>query len=167
MSRYSEFFLNSSGSVAKIECIEFMHPDFSQTYRVVRNMAAGCTATYEDGVAYAHTYYPLKIDIKGASNDMDQRLTLVFGDLGEIMPIEIDRVRAGDGFLIKPTIKYRVFQSDDLAGGPLFGPLVLQGHSFSFSAEGVQVEAGAPSLNVTKTGEYYTLDRFPMLRGFL
>jgi hypothetical protein len=28
-------------------------------------------------------------------------------------------------------------------------------------------EAKAPSLNVNKTGELYTFDRFPMLKGFL
>jgi hypothetical protein len=88
------------------------------------------------------------------------------GDLGEIIPMELDLVEQADGFLTKPTLKYRNFRSDDLEN-VLYGPVTLEIKTFSFNREGCLFEAKAPSLNVSKTGEIYSLDRFPMLRGML
>ena len=97
---------------------------------------------------------------------MDQIIKLDFGDLGETIPNELDLVEANDGFGVKPIVKYRTFRSDDL-DNVLYGPLVLEIKTFAFNKQGASFEAKAPSLNINKTGEIYSLDRFPMLKGFL
>lgn len=166
MADYAEFFLNSASSVVQLECLEISHPAFTKTYRVVRNATNGITVRYENGVYYDHSYYPLAIQSIGSRGDLDQGLTINLGDLGEVLPKELDAVTSDNSFDVKPVVKYRTFRSDDL-NNVLFGPLVLEVKTFSFNREGSSFEAKAPSLNINKTGELYKLDRFYPLRGFL
>jgi len=166
MTTYAEFFLNSKSSVVQLETLEISHPNFTKVYRVVRNAVQGVTVKLETGQRADFTYYPLKIENNGTRDDLDQSFTINLGDLGEVLPRELDEVSANDGYGIKPTVIYRTYRSDDLSR-PLFGPVVLEVETFAFNREGSTFEAKAPSLNVNKTGEIYKLDRFPMLRGFL
>ena len=166
MTNYAEFFLKSKSSVVQLETLEISHSNFTKVYRVVRNAVQGLTAKLENGESVTFDYYPLSIENAGVRDDLDQSITVNLGDLGEVLPKELDEVSSNDGFGIKPTVVYRTYRSDDLTR-PLFGPVVLEVTSFAFNREGSTFEAKAPSLNVNKTGELYKLDRFPMLRGFL
>lgn len=166
MSTYAEFFLNSRSSVVQLELIEITHSKFTKIYRVVRNAVQGITVTLETGGQATFEYYPLKIENNGAKDDLDQSFTFTLGDLGEVLPLELDSVAAQDGFGEKPRVVYRTYRSDDLTR-PLFGPILLEVESFAFNREGSTFTAKAPSLNINKTGETYLLERFPMLRGFL
>jgi hypothetical protein len=167
MSNYSEFFLNSKSSVVQLELIEVSHPNFTQVYRKVRNSIQPVTVKLEDGVTFAtFDYYPLQITSLGASTDLDAGFRINLGDLGEVLPQELDAVEVANGFLTKPTLLYRTYRSDDLTQ-PLFGPLKLEITSIAFKPEGATFDAKAPSLNNSRTGEVYELERFPMLRGFL
>ena len=166
MSNYAEFFLKSKSSVVQLETLEIFHPDFTKVYRVVRNAVQGATVALENGSTATFEYHPLSIENAGVRDDLDQALTINLGDLGEVLPKELDEVSSNDGFGTKPTVVYRTYRSDDLSR-PLFGPVALEVTSFAFNREGSTFEAKAPLLNVNKTGELYKLDRFPMLRGFL
>lgn len=166
MTTYSEFFLNSKSSVVQLELLEISHPNFTKTYRIVRNAVEGVTVTLEDASIQTFDYYPLRITGTETRENLDFSLQIDLGDLGEVLPPELDAVSSASGFETKPIVKYRTYRSDDLTA-PLFGPLVLEVKSFSFNREGSTFEAKAPSLNVNKTGELYKIDRFPMLRGFL
>jgi hypothetical protein len=311
MSTYSEYFLNSPSNVVRLETIEISHPNFSQIYRIVRNAINGVLAYNELGLGYNYAYYPCQIKATSAKDDLDQELEITFGDLGDILPKELDAVfnagllgddvaphaghgantgvndglhpevffvfmtailngvefavsrlyqvtdiedmvnspgdgfdhgqismafpagvvadafriyvspnpfvesvweqgacqwfqyptniwfhsavaynmtgtipafdlahgatagqgRPGDaikgaGFLIKPSITYRSWRSDDLFH-VLDGPIKFEGISLAFDVQGCTIRAGAPRLNLVSTGESYTPDRFPMLRGIL
>lgn len=319
MSNYSQFFLSSGSGVVQLELIDIYHPNFSKRYRIVRNAMNGVTVTLEDSTVATFDYYPVKLTPTGSNNDLDQTLQLQFGDLGEILPSELDRivvkpsliipnhcacigcfldgagnvisgpfligngiviyvpqnavslgvgvnesgnyadnvgnwnisidgatpvpiygymapwqyiagtknvaypytnigvlgtgvvpVTAGtlsvisltgtvgltplspqfDGFgnpdqpgianmpgsliphdpnpgsYIKPTILYRTYRSDDLSQ-PLSGPHRFQVDNIAFQKEGAIFQCTAARLNLSATGEIYTMDRFPMLRGFL
>lgn len=166
MSVYTEFFLNSKSSVVQLELLEISHPNFSKIYRLVRNATNGINVRLEDNLFYDFVYCPLKISLANEKDDLDQIIKIQLGDLGEIIPNEMDLVYAADGFLNKPVLKYRTFRSDDLLN-VLYGPIILEIKTFSFNKEGCLFEAKAPSLNINKTGEIYSLDRFPMLRGML
>ena len=167
MPDYVGFYLNSSGSVVRIECFEFSHPSFTKVYRVVRNVTAGITLTHEDGLPYNYDYYPLKIDRSNTTDDLDEGLSIGMGQLGDELPLEFDLVNNGAYSDTVPVLKYRVYRSDDLTA-PMFGPSILEVRGCSFDDAGqASFEATAPRLNTTTTGEIYTLDRFPMLRGFL
>lgn len=166
MSDYSEFFLNTQSNVVQLETVEISHPSFSQTYHKVRNARDGVTVTLETAAAQAFDYWPMRITSMGNRNDLDQAYRIDVGDLGEVLPTELDRIAADDAFDVKPVVLYRTYRSDDLTA-PLFGPLRLEVDDFSFKAEGSSFIARAPRLNNSTTGELYKLDRFPMLRGFL
>lgn len=166
MKTYAEFFLNSKTSVVQLETLEISHPNFTKIYRIVRNAVEGVTLALENGQSVTFDYYPLQIENAGVRDDLDQAIKINLGDLGEVLPKELDEVSSNNGFGTKPTVVYRTYRSDDLSR-PLFGPVTLEVSSFAFNREGSTFEAKAPSLNVNKTGELYKLDRFPMLRGFL
>lgn len=166
MTDYAAFFLSSKSSVVQLETLEISHSDFTKTYRVVRNAVNGVTVTLENAATAEFTYYPLRIVGVGIRENLDFGLKIDLGDLGEVLPTELDAVAGADGYGEKPIVVYRTYRSDDLSA-PLFGPLTLEVKAFNFNREGSTFEARAPSLNINKTGEVYSLDRFPMLRGFL
>jgi hypothetical protein len=164
MSAYSEFFLNSESSVVQLDCLEISHSLFTQTFYVVRNATRGVTVTHEDETEHAYEYYPLKCTLSGPRGDLDHVLRIEFGDLGQVLPQQLDAIRAGNGFSEFPVVRYRTYRSDDL-DTVLFGPLYLEVRNMVFKREGCAFEAKAPSLNMKRTGELYSLARFPMLRG--
>lgn len=166
MSAYTEFFLNSKSSIVQLDCLEISHPNFTQTWRVVRNAVSGVTVTHEDGSSNDYIYYPLKLSLSGPRDDLDHILTVQLGDLGEIITNELDAIRAAGGFNVFPRVKYRTYRSDVLTV-PLYGPVILEIRTFTLTPDGAAFEAKAPSLNVNKTGERYSIARFPMLSGLL
>lgn len=166
MSEFTEYFLNAPASVIQYECIELSHPNFTQTYYLIRNAANGITVTHEDGIVVAYTYFPMRIRTKGARNNLDVMYEMDLGDLGEVFPQEMDTIATAGGFATKPTVKLRQYRSDDLTG-PMFGPIVLEVKRVSHNEGGISFEASAPELNINKTGEVYHIDRFKGLRGFL
>ena len=166
MSDYAEFFLGSRSSVVQLELLEISHPNFTQTYHVVRNATEGVTVTLETAAEQTFDYYPLRISPMGVRNTLDFGVRIDLGDLGEVLPAELDAVMNAQGFSVKPTVLYRTYRSDDLTA-PLFGPLTLKVTTFSFSDSGASFEAEAPTISVNTTGELYRIGRFPMLRGFL
>lgn len=166
MTDYARFFLNSRSSIVLVECIELIHPDFSQTHRVVRNVTEGVFVTHEDDIEYEYVYYPLKISKQGTLEDLDFGLQIEFGDLGGNLQLEIDGIAAASGFQVKPICIARSYRSDDLTT-PLYGPLTLEVNELAFNREGAQFDAVAPFQNQSSTGRIYTLNQFPMLRGLL
>jgi hypothetical protein len=166
-TRYAEYFLESRSSVVQLETIEISHPAFSKVYRLVRNAVGGLTAFVETGGSVFFEYYPMKLVPHHARDDLDFFLSITFGDLGEVLPKELDLVMTAPGGLsVKPTVKYRIYRSDDLSA-PLYGPVRLEIESIAFDKEGATFDARAPGLNLTRTGEVYSLTRFPSLRGFV
>lgn len=166
MSKHSEFFLNSASSVIPLETMVISHPSFSQDYYIVRNAINGITATLEDATTHDFIYYPLSIKQTGSSDDLDQSLEIQLGDLGEVVPDEIDLCFAAGTLRTKPTLIYRTFRSDDLSA-PMDGPFHYEITSLGSKRAYSGFLAGAPKLNTNRTGEIYTMTRFPMLRGFL
>src|ERR1044072_7376549 len=98
MSAYSEFFLNSNSSVIQLDCLEISHSAFSQTYYVVRNASLGVTVIHETGVEHDYVYYPMRLSLSGPRDDLDHILKVQFGDLGELVPAELDAIRATNTF---------------------------------------------------------------------
>lgn len=160
-----EYFLGSSSSDVLVETYEITHPQFSQDYRVVKNVTAGVTVTTESASGVVFDYYPLRTSRIKTSNNMDSAIDFTIGDQGEIIASEIDTVRAAGGMSIKPTITYRGYSSADYTQ-MIEGPFVLEINDTKRSVEGAAFQATPPKLNTLRTGERYTTDRFP-LGGFL
>lgn len=166
MTDYSEFFLSSRANVVQLELIEFSHPNFTKVYRIVRNDPDGVTVDLspsEQGVQF--DYFPARFQALGARDDLDSGIRIDIGDVGETVPQEINAVAAAGGFRAKPTVRYWAFRNDALSA-PIFGPMLLEVPAVTMTEEGASLEARAPALNTTRTGARYTIDRFPMQRGF-
>jgi hypothetical protein len=168
VSRYTDYFLNSRADVVQFELLEVTHPAFTQAYRIVRNARDGLVVDLpldgaiaaEPGAAFQ--YYPARIRPLGASDDLEASIRVDLGDLGEVLPIEIDAVAAAGAFLIKPKVRFWAYRSDDLTT-PIFGPVHLEVTQISNNPEGASFDAKAPSLNSNRTGLLYRLEVFPML----
>ena len=164
---YLDFFLNSSGDIIKYVTFQIYHPDFDPpNFFFVQNNANGLVVELETSVNAIHTFCPVRITPNETLDDLDFGIRFEFGDVGEILPEQFDKVQEAGGFSIKPILKYREYRSDDLTQ-PMSGPLVLEIKEITFNQTGAVFEARARSLNLSVTGEFYTLDRFPMLKGLL
>lgn len=166
MSKYSEFFLNSKSSIVQLELLEISHSQFTKVYRVVRNAVDGVVVNTESAVSVPFEYYPLKITLGEERENLDFYLKIELGDLGELVENELSNIYKNDAFAEKPSVIYRTYRSDDLTT-PLYGPVRLEITTLSYNKQGLVFEAKVPSLNISKTGEIYKPDRFPMLRGFI
>lgn len=162
----ANYFLGSISSVVQLELLEISHPSFTQTYRKVRNARNGVTVTLENGQQAVFDYLPMNIRSIGSRSDLDTGFNIDFGDLGEVIPKEVDAILASDAMDIKPTVIYRCYRSDDLTA-PLVGPLRFEAKSFTFTKEGSNFQAAAPYVNLNRTGQLYSLTVFPMLAGFV
>lgn len=166
MDLYTDFLLNSASDIVKLETIEIDHPSFLTPYFVVRNNTQGFTAKIENGESIFFEYIPMRITENSAQGDLDYALQIQFGDLGERLPFDFDRIFRDANFFIEPTLIYRSYRSDNLEQ-PMQGPIELKIKTFNFDQLGALFEARADRGNSQKTGELYTLDRFPMMRAFL
>lgn len=122
--------------------------------------------TIVEEFAFDYEYYPARVMPVAATDDMVQALSVSLGDVGDVIAAEIERVWEANGMGTRPTLTYRGFRSDDLSA-PIKGPITLELVNVTTTKYGAEFEARAPELNATRTGELYTLERFPMLRGFM
>lgn len=149
-----------------LECIEISHPAFSKVYRYVRNHTKGVTVIHEDGVSAFYEYAPLKIQ-RGKSNEkLSQTITVTVGDLGMIIPQEVDRLYDSPHELEHPTLTYRSFLLSNLAE-PFETARGLKITENTPQAEGAVFSAQQRTLNDKKSGRVFSLDKWKALRGFL
>ena len=166
MPDFNAFFLNGSPDSVLLETLVISHPNFTRTYALVNNAIGGITATLEDGTEQVFQEYPFIRENLEIQNNLDFGFGVQLGDLGEIIPKELDAVRAAGGMNTHPTVVYRSFSSADLSE-PLDGPYTLRMVGPAVSTEGTVFRAEALSANASTTGNLYTFDRFPMLRGLV
>jgi hypothetical protein len=129
----AEFLFTSSTSSIQLQLIEIYHPDFTQTYRIIKNKistAATVLVAHDDLTAPVdYTYYPVQIKCLGTTNSLDQKLEVTFGDLGQILPAEVARLRTRNGSRIKPTLTYREYDSSILGNTPTEFEWIFNGSS--------------------------------------
>lgn len=176
MSEISEFFFAAHPSIISLQCVELIHPNFSGTYRFVRNAVKGIRVTYEDDSGpFNYQYLPMQIKTLGATSSLDQQMEITLGDVGTILSTEIALISDANGFQTKPELVYREYRSDEFTiidgdavyFGPMFGPFTLEVNALAFNKSGCVFTAKPPQFNRTRTGEIYDIGRFPMLAGFV
>nr|WP_315041301.1 DUF1833 family protein [uncultured Moraxella sp.] len=150
----------------RLECLEISHPSFSKTYRFVRNHTDGVRVRHENGRYYDYEYLPITIQAGKTSDNLEQAFTIGIGDVGEIMPFEIRRLRNGSHASTRPTVNYRVYLTSDLSE-PLSSVLGLEITDNQPKKQGAVFVCKAKETNKTATGVKYTLEDYPTLRGFL
>lgn len=165
MTAETEFFFSTARSVSRIEGLEISHPDFSRTFYLVRNPNPWMPEQplgHGGGVVRTYQYCPLRLRPMASRGDLDFGVSVDLGDLGEIIPAEIDRIVAASSTGTRPQVIYRAWRSDQLSA-PMTGPIKLQVDQITRAREGSTFDAVAPYLNLSKTGSLYTVERFEML----
>lgn len=115
MSDLSQFFFSSPPAVVRYQLIELSHPNFTQTYRLVRNATNGLYVKHEgSAVPTFYTYMPMRLEEIGTDNSLDQSLEVSFGDLGSYLPLEIELISKNNAMDTKPTLVYREYRSDEI-----------------------------------------------------
>ncbi|OZI74590.1 DUF1833 family protein [Bordetella genomosp. 12] len=166
-SRYLDFFLAGDSGVAEIHTLEISQPSFSQVWRLQCHYRKGLTTKLESGQEVDWIYLPMRLRPLEERGNLDFGLSVTLGDTGDILPDEIQRAReAGTLRASPPRVVYRIYRSDDL-DHPMYGPITLEAREIGRTREGAQFNALAPELNVSKTGEQYSTDRFEGLLGLL
>ena len=159
-----EYWLRGRHDDVRLECIEIKHPSFSRDYRFVRNHADGVRVRYEDKVYRDHEPLPLTIRAGQSADNLQQSFTIGIGDVGEIMPFEIDRLRRGQHSTTRPTLNYRVYLTSDLTE-PMTSVRGLEITDNQPQKRGAVFKCQAKQLNKTSTGVIFTIDLVPTLRG--
>lgn len=160
-----QYHLNSAPSVVLIQCIEIKHSLWPSPLRYVMNHGDGVTVRHEDGVSAFYEYMPLDLKRGNTSDNLDQKLTITVGDLGEVVPQLLKRVRAAKTEEC-PEVIFRQYFSTNL-NSPIEVVSQMYVTNSSRDMQGSTFEAGAQKLNVVGTGERYTVEMFPSLRGFM
>lgn len=126
-----DFFFTEHPALIKYECVSITHPNFSQDFNLVRNSAIGLKVEADPPENYIeYTYVPMEVKTLGSGHDMDQSMEFTIGDVGELLPAEIERISAANGFQTKPTIVYREYASnstDIVVGDTVFDGWVFDG----------------------------------------
>lgn len=160
------YWLSGNPDDVRLLLVEITHPAWSKPYRIVQNHADGLSVKHENGVSYFYEYVPLTIQRGSNSDDLDQDITIGVGDLGEDFPSELKRARDSQYSDIRPTLNYREYNLSDLTK-PQLTILGLEVTDYEPKREGAVFVCRAKQMNLTKTGEVYTLDNTPTLRGFV
>jgi hypothetical protein len=158
---YINFFLNSKRNEYMVQTLEIYHPSFSKTYYLTPNSFKGLVAEDQE-----YEFCPMSIKRLSSTSDLEQALSITFGDIGTILQAEMIRVLDDDAHLTKPSCTYKAYSSNDL-NTPIMGPYVLEIASVTFTRGGAQFDIRSRIANATGTGRRYTFDRFPSLKGFL
>ena len=161
----AQLLINRPRGVASLEIMEISHPSFSQTYYLLKNAVRGgqIDVKLETGVTVTAVYVPSKIQWASSKTNMDQVFNITIQDLNNIIQAEESRIALDDDSPI--VCRLRAYRSDDLTK-PGDGPIDLEVTSIDYDKRGCTFTASPPNANETGTGERYTVERFPMLRGF-
>lgn len=146
-----------------IESIEIKHSLWANPLRYLVNVD-GTLLLKHNGIYNEYTYAPLKVERGAASTDLDQKVSITVGDLGDIVPDLIDIILDAES-LECPTFAYRMYMSTNL-DEPILTIDNLQIVDASSNSDGSTFKAEAQKLNATGTGLIFEKSYFPSLIGF-
>ena len=166
-----DFHLDSVASVVLLETIEINHSLWSEPIRIVTNHPDGISVTLENDQVAFFEFIPLLIKRGNTSDDLDQTLSITVGDLGEVVPPLIQKIRDASSDE-KPQVIYRSFAFDaasmiltkqrpiEIIGGMYVAKMNRDYQATTF-------EAATAGKNSVKTGRTYNFKDFPDLRGLI
>lgn len=156
------FFLTKTSAIAKIDCIELYHPDFGYL-RYQAYDDEGITVQHESGPSHLYEYESFEITRGNVTSDLDQGFSITFADYKDDLK---NKVNAAD-HMTPIVFSWRLYRSDDL-DSPMFVQRDLYVIRVNSDGTGmVTFEASAEQLNNVKTGDVYTIAKFPTLAGVI
>lgn len=161
---YELYLLNNPDGQRLIEVVSISHSALTKTYHLTPTPEP-VLVTLETSEQIVPIPTNLNVQKSRSKDDLDEQFTFNFDDSYGVLSDEADRIPLDSNEDV--LITYRSFVADDTSE-PADGPFYLYGVSMTKSTSGtVTINAQSPSLVVNRTGELYTYERFPMLRGFL
>ena len=166
-----DFHLDSAPSIALLETIEATHSTWPEPMRIVTNHENGFHARNELGQFIHYHFAPLIVNKGSVSDDLDQSLNITLGDLGEILPPLIKKIREAESDEM-PTITYRAYAFDAASMSlvketPIDIIKGLPVQTMSRDHQGTTFEARTNSKNAVVTGRLFTPNDYQDLRGLL
>lgn len=159
MPDYTSFYLNNSGGVVPLECVEISHPSFPKVFRYVKNDTDGIVAAGQ-----SYVYQPMSIKRNNVTNDLEQTLALTLADMDDELAKAVAGIHASAFSHVKPECVFKIFRDDDLSE-PMTQLQTLEIPTISKDSTGlVTFDAKAPELNSVKTGRTYSIEDYPLLR---
>jgi len=163
---HASYYLNAARSEYLYETLTISHSAWDDPIYLVRNRKAGLTATLETAAEVDFVWRPMRISRGSMNDDMDVTMRVEIGDAGTMIPSLIDDIRDDDSFDEAPVAIFRSFRSTDLTQ-PHEGPISLEVAGMVRNGSGASLDLAAPSLNLNRTGERYSIADHPMIRSFL
>lgn len=166
-----DFHLDSATSVVLLETLEISHSLWPDPIRIVTNHPDGISVTLENGQPATFEFIPLMIKRGNTSDDLDQTLNITVGDLGEVVPPLIQKIREASSDE-KPQVIYRSF-AFDAASMVLTKPTpieIIRGlyvAKMNQDHQATTFEAATSGKNSVKTGRTYNFEEYPDLRGLI
>ena len=164
MANQNNFFLTDTSAVRKVDTIELNHPDWTVPFYFQNEwIDEDMIATNEDSVAVTYQYQLFEVDRGNVMADLDQGVSITFADYID----ELKNAINSADHMKAITLKHRMFRDDDLSS-PLDFIQTLQVLKVNNDSNGVVTfEASAEQLNSVKTGDVYTLNKYPLLKGVI
>jgi len=103
--------LDCSPSIVPLETLEISHSTWPEPIRIVTNHGDGTEALLETGETAFFEFAPLMLDFGTTSDDLDQSINVTLGDLGEIVPPLIKKIRESESDEL-PEVIYRRYAFD-------------------------------------------------------
>lgn len=166
-----DFHLDSATSVVLLETLEISHSLWPDPIRIVTNHPDGISVTLENGQPATFDFIPLMIQRGNTSDDLDQTLNITVGDLGEVVPPLIQKIRNASSDE-KPQVIYRSF-AFDAASMVLTKPTpieIIRGlyvAKMNQDHQATTFESATSGKNSVKTGRTYNFEEYPDLRGLI
>lgn len=160
-----ELLINRPRGIAALEIIELSHPMWPERIFILRNYVRGgeLEITLETSEVVTASFVPATIQWAKSKTNMDQVFNVAIQDLNELVQTLENAVPLENE---DPIIcRMRVYTSDNLSA-PAEGPIELEVTTLDYDKSGCKFQASPITSNETGSGERYTVNRFPMLRGF-
>lgn len=166
-----DFHLDSVSSVVLLETLEISHSLWPDPIRIVTNHPDGVAVTLENNQQAFFEFIPLLIQRGNTSDDLDQTLNITVGDLGEVVPPLIQKIREASSDE-KPQVIYRSFAFDAASmvltkQTPIEVIRGLYVAKMNQDYQATTFEAATSGKNSVKTGRTYNFKDYPDLRGLI
>lgn len=151
-----DFYLRATSGIAIFSAIELIHPDFTLRFQNWDDEQA----IVLDGLIYQ--YGQFNIGFSNVSTDLEQQITVNFFEQVDILKTAFKSA----SHLQPVEFNWLRFRSDDY-DTPLDARYGLYIKQPSYNTTGLSFIASAEGLNDVSTGEIYTLELYPLLKGMV
>lgn len=161
LERYEYYLNNNPAGERIVEVVEISHSAFPETFYLCKE-PEGVFVTLEDGTVVKAEGVNMQIQRADSKENLDEKFQFDFNDTeakiqryANMIPLDSEE---------KVKVTYRLYMASDTNDPALKS--ILEGETLSFKIGSATINAQAPTLVANRTGELYTLERFPMLQAF-